>query len=287
MEPRAAIGDFDRATGEYTLYTTSQNPACHPAADGRLRPADPGAASCASSRPMSAAASAPRSSTMPRRPSLTWAAGKIGRPIKWTADRSESFMSDAQGRDHVSHAELAMDKDGKFLALRVSTIANMGAYLSTFAPCVPTYLYGTLLAGVYATPAIYVEVKAVFTNTVAGRCLSRRRAAGGDLPAGAAGRQGGARDEDGPARASAGRTSSRPTPSPIRRRSLCNTTAATIRARWRSPQKKADCGRLREAPGRGEEPRQAARHRLLDLSRGLRHRSLGGGRIARRPGGPL
>jgi Aerobic-type carbon monoxide dehydrogenase, large subunit CoxL/CutL homologs len=70
-------------------------------------------------------------------------------------------------RDHVSHAELAMDKDGKFLALRVSTIANMGAYLSTFAPCVPTYLYGTLLAGVYATPAIYVEVKAVFTNTVA------------------------------------------------------------------------------------------------------------------------
>jgi carbon-monoxide dehydrogenase large subunit len=78
---------------------------------------------------------------------LTWAAGKIGRPIKWTADRSESFMSDAQGRDHVSHAELAMDKDGKFLALKVSTIANMGAYLSTFAPCVPTYLYGTLLAG--------------------------------------------------------------------------------------------------------------------------------------------
>ncbi len=75
-------------------------------------------------------------------------------------------MTDAQGRDHVSHAELALDRDGKFLGLRVSTIANMGAYLSTFASCVPTYLYGTLLAGVYATPAIYCEVKAVFTNTV-------------------------------------------------------------------------------------------------------------------------
>jgi carbon-monoxide dehydrogenase large subunit len=98
---------------------------------------------------------------------VTWAAGKIARPIKWTAERSESFMSDAHGRDHISHAELAIDKDGKFLGLKVSTVANMGAYLSTFAPCIPTYLYATLLAGVYSTPAIYAEVKAVFTNTVA------------------------------------------------------------------------------------------------------------------------
>src|SRR4029453_16118770 len=97
---------------------------------------------------------------------VTWAAGKIGRPIKWNAERSESFMSDAHGRDHVSHAELAMDKDGNFLGLKVSTVANMGAYLSTFAPCIPTYLYATLLAGVYKTPAIYAEVKAVFTHTV-------------------------------------------------------------------------------------------------------------------------
>src|SRR5262249_20357416 len=76
-------------------------------------------------------------------------------------------MSDPHGRDHISHAELAVDKDGKFLGLKVSTVANMGAYLSTFAPCIPTYLYATLLAGVYSTPAIYVGVKAVFTNTVA------------------------------------------------------------------------------------------------------------------------
>jgi aerobic carbon-monoxide dehydrogenase large subunit len=86
--------------------------------------------------------------------------------VKWTADRSESFMSDAHGRDHVSTAELALDKDGTFLGLRIATQANMGAYLSTFAPCVPTYLYATLLAGVYKTPVIYCNVRAVFTNTV-------------------------------------------------------------------------------------------------------------------------
>ncbi|MBN3753035.1 xanthine dehydrogenase family protein molybdopterin-binding subunit [Paraburkholderia sp. Tr-20389] len=97
---------------------------------------------------------------------LTWASRKIRRPVKWTAERSEAFLSDAHGRDHVTKAELAMDADGKFLAMRVHTIANMGAYLSTFASSVPTILYATLLAGQYATPAIYAEVKAVFTNTV-------------------------------------------------------------------------------------------------------------------------
>jgi carbon-monoxide dehydrogenase large subunit len=166
MEPRAAIAEFDRATGDYTLYTTSQNPHVIRLLMGafvlqipesKLRVVAPDVGGGFGSKIFHYAEEA----------MLTWAAGKIARPVKWTAERSESFMSDAQGRDHVSHAELAMDKDGKFLGLRVSTIANMGAYLSTFAPCVPTYLYGTLLAGVYATPAIYCEVKAVFTNTVA------------------------------------------------------------------------------------------------------------------------
>jgi len=96
---------------------------------------------------------------------VTWAAGKLRRPVKWTAERSESFMSDAHGRDHVTHAELALDTEAKFLALKVATVANMGAYLSTFAPAIPTYLYGTLLAGTYTTPAVYCETKAVFTNT--------------------------------------------------------------------------------------------------------------------------
>jgi len=165
MEPRAAIGDFDRATGDYTLYTTSQNPHVIRLLMGafvlqipesKLRVVAPDVGGGFGSKIFHYAEEA----------IVTWAAGKLGRPVKWTADRSESFMSDAHGRDHVTHAELAMDKDGKFLGLKVSTTAAMGAYLSTFASSIPTYLYATLLAGVYATPAIYAEVRAVFTNTV-------------------------------------------------------------------------------------------------------------------------
>ncbi len=165
MEPRAAIGDYDTATGDHTLYTTSQNPHVIRLLMGafvlnipehKLRVVAPDVGGGFGSKIYHYAEEA----------IVTWAAGKIRRPIKWTAERSESFMSDCHGRDHVTKAELAMDADGKFLALRVGTLANMGAYLSTFAPCVPTYLYATLLAGVYTTPQVYCEVKAVFTNTV-------------------------------------------------------------------------------------------------------------------------
>jgi carbon-monoxide dehydrogenase large subunit len=96
---------------------------------------------------------------------LVWASKRVGRPIKWTADRSESFLTDAHGRDHVTVAELATDAAGTFTAMRVKTIANLGAYLSTFASSVPTILYATLLAGQYRTPAIFCEVTGVFTNT--------------------------------------------------------------------------------------------------------------------------
>jgi len=165
MEPRAAIGEFNRATGEHTLYTTSQNPhvirllmgafVLH-IPEARLRVVAPDVGGGFGSKIFHYAEEA----------IVTWAAPKVRRPVKWTAERSESFMSDAHGRDHVTHVELALDANAKFLALKVSTLANMGAYLSTFATCVPTYLYGTLLAGTYTTPAIYVETKAVFTNTV-------------------------------------------------------------------------------------------------------------------------
>ena len=165
MEPRAAIGEFDRATGEYTLYTTSQNPhvirllmgafVLH-IPEAKLRVVAPDVGGGFGSKIYHYAEEA----------IVTWAAGKVRRPVKWTAERSESFMSDAHGRDHVTHVELALDAQAKFLALKVSTIANMGGYLSTFAPCIPTYLYGTLLAGTYTTPAIYVETKAAFTHTV-------------------------------------------------------------------------------------------------------------------------
>jgi carbon-monoxide dehydrogenase large subunit len=165
MEPRAAIGDYDRATGEHTLYTTSQNPHVIRLLMGafvlgipehKLRVVAPDVGGGFGSKIYHYAEEA----------IVTWAAKEVGRPVKWTAERSESFMSDAHGRDHITHVELALDKDGKFLALRCETLANMGAYLSTFAPCIPTYLHGTLLAGNYATPAIYTNVKAVFTNTV-------------------------------------------------------------------------------------------------------------------------
>ena len=96
---------------------------------------------------------------------MVWASKRVGRPIKWVAERSESFLTDAHCRDNVTDAELALDKDGNFLALRVNTIAAMGAYLSTFASCIPTILYATLLAGQYTTPAIFCEVTAAFTNT--------------------------------------------------------------------------------------------------------------------------
>jgi len=164
IEPRAAIGEFDRATGDYTLFTTSQNPhvirllmgafVLH-IPENKLRVVAPDVGGGFGSKIYHYAEEA----------IVTWAAGKLRRPVKWTADRSESFMSDAHGRDHVTHVELGLDAQGKFVALKVATVANMGAYLSTFAPCIPTYLYGTLLAGTYTTPAIYVETKAVFTHT--------------------------------------------------------------------------------------------------------------------------
>jgi len=165
MEPRAAIGDFDRGTGDYTLYTTSQNPHVIRLLMGafvlqlpehKLRVVAPDVGGGFGTKIFHYAEEA----------MVTWAAGKLGQPVKWTAERSEAFTSDAQGRDHITHAELALDGSGKFIGLRVSTLANLGAYLSTFAPAVPTFLYATLLAGAYTTPAIYAEVKGVFTNTV-------------------------------------------------------------------------------------------------------------------------
>ena len=165
MEPRCAVGDYDTTTGEHTLFTTSQNPHVIRLLMGafvlqipesKLRVVAPDVGGGFGSKIYHYAEEA----------IVTWAAAKLGRAVKWTSDRTEAFISDAHGRDHVTRAELALDREGTFLALRVDTHANMGAYLSTFAPCVPTYLYATLLAGVYSTPAIYAEVKAVFTNTV-------------------------------------------------------------------------------------------------------------------------
>jgi carbon-monoxide dehydrogenase large subunit len=164
MEPRAALGEYDAGADEITLYTTSQNPHVarlvisafiQLAPEHKLRVVAPDIGGGFGSKIF----------IYLEECVTAWAARKLKRPVKWTAERSESFMTDAHGRDHVSHVELALDKDGQFLGLRVSTLANMGAYLSTFATCVPTYLYATLLQGQYTTGAIYCEVKAVFTHS--------------------------------------------------------------------------------------------------------------------------
>lgn len=164
MEPRAAIGEYDKGTGIYTLHTTSQNPHVARlvlsafvgvAPEHKLRVIAPDVGGGFGSKIFIYA----------EETACVWAAAKVGRPIKWTAERSESFLSDAHGRDHMSHAELAVDANGKFLGLHVKTVANLGAYLSTFASATPTYLYGTLLSGQYNLPAIHVEVDGVYTHT--------------------------------------------------------------------------------------------------------------------------
>jgi len=166
MEPRVAIGDYSSSTDESTLYTTSQNPHVIRLLMGafvlqipehKLRIISPDVGGGFGSKIFHYAEEA----------FCTFAARKLRLPVKWTASRSEAFITDAHGRDHVTKIELALDENGQFLAIRTNTLANMGAYLSTFAPSVPTWLHGTLMAGNYKTPLIYVNVKAVFTNTVA------------------------------------------------------------------------------------------------------------------------
>ncbi|HYN59515.1 MAG TPA: xanthine dehydrogenase family protein molybdopterin-binding subunit [Rubrivivax sp.] len=164
MEPRAANAHYTKHDQSYTLYVANQNPHVERLLmcafvlglpESKVRVIAPDVGGGFGSKIF----------LYPEDVALVWASKHVGRPIKWTAERSESFLTDAHGRDHATTAELALDAQGNFLALRVHTIANMGAYLSTFASSVPTILYATLLAGQYKTPAIYAEVKAVFTNT--------------------------------------------------------------------------------------------------------------------------
>ena len=164
MEPRVANGSYSRADESYTLYVASQNPHVErllmtafvmglPEHKVRVVSGDVGGGFGS------------KIYLYAEDVAVTWASKQVNRPVKWTSDRSEAFLTDAHGRDHHTVAELAMDKDGHFLGMRVKTTANVGAYLSTFASCVPTILYATLLAGQYKTPVIHCEVTAVFTNT--------------------------------------------------------------------------------------------------------------------------
>ncbi|MBM4439739.1 MAG: molybdopterin-dependent oxidoreductase [Candidatus Rokubacteria bacterium] len=166
MEPRACVARFDDSTGDLTLWVTSQNPHVHRLLmcafvlgipEHKVRVIAPDVGGGFGSKIF----------LYNEEVVCSWASRQIKRPIRWTSTRREAYLTDAQGRDHVTEAELALSKDGKMLGLRVKTTANLGAYLSTFAPAVPTFLYGTLLNGVYTLGAIHVEVTGVFTNTTA------------------------------------------------------------------------------------------------------------------------
>ena len=215
MEPRAANAAYNKSDESYTLYVANQNPHVERLLmcafvlglpESKVRVIAPDVGGGFGSKIF----------LYPEDVALVWASKRVGRPIKWTAERSESFLTDAHGRDHVTTSELAMDAQGNFLALRVKTVANMGAYLSTFASAVPTILYATLLAGQYKTPAIYAEVQGGVHQHRAGRRLPRRRPARGHLRGRAHRRAGGARDEDRPGGAPPPELHHRASPTPRR-----------------------------------------------------------------------
>ena len=164
IEPRASLANYDAAADELTLYVTSQNPHVHRLIMGafvlglpehKFRVIAPDVGGGFGSKIF----------IYPEECVVAWASKTLGRPVKWTATRSESFLTDAHGRDHDTDVEMAFDAGGKIVGLRVKTIANLGAYLTLFAPAVPTYLYGTLLSGQYNIPAIHVDVTAAYTHT--------------------------------------------------------------------------------------------------------------------------
>ncbi|MEL6534555.1 MAG: xanthine dehydrogenase family protein molybdopterin-binding subunit [Bacteroidota bacterium] len=164
IEPRSAIGQYDTATDRYTLYTTSQNPHLTRLLlcafvlgipEHKVRVVAPDVGGGFGSKIFHYTEEA----------MVIWASEKLKRPVKWTSTRSEAFQTDAHGRDHVTRARMGFDADGNVTALQSTTYANMGAYLSTFAPAVPTYLHGTLLQGLYTTPKVHVDVTATFTHT--------------------------------------------------------------------------------------------------------------------------
>ena len=164
MEPRNAIADYDPASGRSTLYTATQGP--HFVRDqlaepvlklpkDKLRVITPNVGG----------AFGMKAFVYPEHALVVWASRKLARPVKWQEERSEGFVSDNQGRDHATRAELALDEQGRFLGLRVFILANLGAYLSPFGCFVPTRSTD-LVSGLYAFGAIHVNVKGVCTNTV-------------------------------------------------------------------------------------------------------------------------
>lgn len=164
MEPRAALGHYDKAEDHYTCWTTSQNPHVarlvmsafyNVAPENKLRVIAPDVGGGFGSKIY----------IYPEEIVCLWASKRTGVPVKWVADRTESFLTDAHGRDHHTTVEMGFDKNNKIVGLKVDTIANLGAYMSLFSSATPTYLYATLLSGQYDIPTIYGNVRTVYTNT--------------------------------------------------------------------------------------------------------------------------
>jgi len=164
MEPRGSIGRYDEGTGDYTLWATSQAPHVHRLLitafilgipEQKLRVISPDVGGgfgakifCYFDMPL-----------------VLWLSKAVGRPVKFFEDRSENYLTSTHGRDHITDVEVGCTKDGKITALKVKTLANLGAYLSTVAPGIPTTLYGRMVAGCYKIPFIHVDVTGVYTNT--------------------------------------------------------------------------------------------------------------------------
>ncbi len=165
MEPRAALGEYDKESGRLTLTTPSHGVhavrtqlADHifKLPEDRIRVITPDVGGAFGSRFYCNS----------EQILVLWAARRLDRPVRWTADRGECFFTDGQGRDHVSRGELALDAEGRFLGLRVSIVANMGAYVIHWGTWIPTEACSAVLAGCYRLPVVHAEVKCVFTNMV-------------------------------------------------------------------------------------------------------------------------
>jgi len=164
MEPRSALAEYDSLSEAFTLYTTSQNPHLTRLViaafilgipESKLHVIAPDVGGGFGSKIY----------VYIEEVCCLWAARKLGRTVKWTADRTQAFLTDAHGRDHINRVQMALDKNNRITGLRVDTLANLGAYLSAFAVVTPTYLHGTLLSGCYDIPAIYTNVKGMATTT--------------------------------------------------------------------------------------------------------------------------
>src|SRR6266851_3913259 len=162
IEPRGVVGLWDADRGRYTAYVSSQS--IHATRDNTARSLGVSSAAVRFAAPDVGGGFGAKNFVYPEHVLTLWAAKRVGRPVKWIATRGEVFFADHQARDHLAEASLALDAGGRFLALRVKSAANAGAYL-VFAGGVQTFQYVHLPGTVYRIPAIDLEVAAVLTNT--------------------------------------------------------------------------------------------------------------------------